>query len=218
MSSILRRLGIRPERRKRSVPPIADIVAQSAVPVYGLATEVMDLRFRGFSYSADEVELLFQRPTTVDFAPGIRIGSRKADGREAERFMDMLIRSAAQFAALNFGTDKLRATAQPFLHDQDNPFALLDTFPLSGTNEFVALGDGWQGSVLVWQWKLPQPLRAMAIGTENPVIIASYDLTNEQLLLCLENVVPINDRPELIAGYQAAFDERRRARHEEIAE
>lgn len=214
MSSLLRRLGLRRDRHRPTVPPVADVVAGSPVPVYGLAEEVLDLRFRGFTYSADEVELLFQRPTTLDFAPGLRIGSCRTEGDEPERFVDMLIRSAAQLAALDFGSDKLRATARPLLNDPDNPFALLDQFPLSGSNEFVELGDGWQGSVLVWQWKLPQPLRAMALGDKNPIIIASYDIETEHLLHCLRSVVPISDRPDLIAGYQAAFDEHRIKRHE----
>ncbi|HUF54185.1 MAG TPA: hypothetical protein VMR52_10490 [Dehalococcoidia bacterium] len=214
MSSLLGRLGIRRQRRRPQIPTIAELVAASTVPVYGLENEVLDLRFKGFTYSSDEVELLFQRPSSLGFGPGVRIGSRRTDGTDPERFVDMLIRSAAQRAALDFSSDQFRMMVRPFFDNRENPFALLDQFPLSGTTEFVQTGDGGQGSVLIWQWKLPAPLRAMALGERNPIIVASYDLSTEHLLHVLESLVPINDRPDLTASFQAAFDERRRAQHE----
>lgn len=210
MTSLLKLFG--GGRNKASkAPPIADAVAGIGIPVYGLESEIFDLHFREFTYSPDEVELVFQRGGPSDMRPGIRIRSRRTAGNEPERFVDMLVRAAAQAAALDFGGERTRAAAQPYLRDKNNPFAMLEQYTLSGSNESVVLGDAFQASVLIWQWKAPHPLRAAALRERDPIVVASYGLETDQLLECLRSVVPVNERSGLIEAYQAAFDKQRQS-------
>jgi hypothetical protein len=194
------------------MPTVAEVVAGLPAPVFGLDSEVLDLHFRTFSHSAEEVELIFHRVPAMNLGPGLRLASRVNTGEEDEQFYDMIVRAAAQRAALDFGLPKIRAAYQSMPYDPQDPFRLLDDFPLSGANVEVTLGDGWQGSALVWQWRMPQALRAMVLRRDPLITVASYDLSTEQLVHALSFAVPIGDRPDLIAGYQRAFNERAGAR------
>jgi len=192
------------------VPPVADVVARCPVPVFGLDSEVQGLRFKTFTYAEEEVELLFQRLNAAGFGPGIQIGSRLAEDGDTERFLDLLVRAAAQGAAFAFAPQESMQTRLAGMHDDPaNPFVMLDEYPLSGQVAEVTLGDGWTGQATVWQWQMPQPLRALVLRREHPLIIASYDITTDNLVQCLAHVVPVIDRPDLIESYQRAFDDRR---------
>jgi hypothetical protein len=210
MSILIRGLrALKRQPRLAPIPTIAEAVAGCRVPAFGLDGEALDMRFVSFSHSQDAIDFLFQRPAMFEPRPGLRISSRAADGEETERYLDVLIRAAAQSAALDFGTQAFREKHAPRVEAGD-PFAMLDEFPLAGQDVPITLGDGWRGRATVWQWRLPQPLRALAINHANPLIIASYDLTTEQLVPLLAQVVPVRDRPALIQQYQRAFDERMR--------
>lgn len=66
------------------------------------------------------------------------------------------------------------------------------------------------GEILCWPW--PHPLYAFRLQQQESRVLltgAAYGLEKRGLLALLSQLVPINERPDLLAQYQAELDQRR---------
>lgn len=221
--------GVRGPRPPREIPRIADLVRDAPFPVYGLLDTPYDLACHGLGYGSSgrpgnqpppplagegvggevltHISFHFRSPATAEDAQRtVELASSGVDDASLPQVPDWRVHPLETpiFDPDGFQYQRYPDLAALHAAAAPQPPYLIDRFPIAGAGTpFAARLQRWRQPHDEWRFSL--------IGDTVHLGGTATGFSQDELLTLLElHLGPIAGKPDLLAHYQTAFDDRRR--------
>lgn len=189
------------EHREEQPVTLIQLVPAAPMPIYGLSGNPLGLTVCSFlwgytGHELNRVGLTFVRSASRQTQSNFTITSFDAQlVRIKEADSSWFDRDAAVFREYGLSAEE-RTEAAITEHFEKN---------------FMISGSLFSGEIRLWSH--PQKLAAFSFEQEETLLAGSaFDLPQHELLELLDQLVPINNRPDLLAQYQAELEYNRALR------